>query len=122
MSQRGHWDLAKCTPPGLESGQRAQRPGYGKATAQKREGRQKALGRFSSHYGKEGKPKILRKCTLPLTGLEVVDTIVTELCLIDVTGRGLVLRELREGVTAEEVQRVTEPQLIVEGEIRKMEY
>jgi 3-oxoacid CoA-transferase subunit B len=74
------------------------------------------------HATKEGKPKILRKCTLPLTGLEVVDTVVTELCLIDVTARGLVLRELREGVTAEEVQRVTEPKLIVEGEIRKMEY
>ena len=73
------------------------------------------------HATREGKPKILKKCRLPLTGLEVVDTIVTELCLLDVTNHGLVLRELREGMTIEEVQRVTEPVLIVEGEVRKME-
>src|SRR5438552_3634519 len=74
------------------------------------------------HATKEGKAKILKKCALPLTGLEVVDTIVTELCVIDVTDRGLVLRELREGVTREEVQKLTEPKLIVEGEIRSMDY
>jgi len=74
------------------------------------------------HATKEGTPKILKKCSLPLTGVEVVDTIVTELCLIDVTDRGLVLRELREGVTLEQVQKVTEPKLIVEGEIRRMEF
>jgi 3-oxoacid CoA-transferase subunit B len=74
------------------------------------------------HATREGKPKILKKCTLPLTGVEVVDTIVTELCMLDVTDRGLVLRELREGVTMDEVQRLTEPRLIVEGEIKKMEF
>ena len=74
------------------------------------------------HATKEGNPKILRKCTLPLTGSEVVDTIVTELCLIDVTGRGLVLRELHDGVTLEEVQRVTEPRLLIEGAVARMEY
>ena len=74
------------------------------------------------HATREGTPKILSKCSLPLTGVEVVDTIVTELCLIDVTERGLALRELREGVTMEEVQKLTEPRLIVEGEIRKMEF
>jgi 3-oxoacid CoA-transferase subunit B len=67
------------------------------------------------HATREGKPKILRKCSLPLTGVEVVNTIVTELCLIDITKRGLVLRELRRGVKIEDVQRLTEPQLIVEG-------
>lgn len=72
------------------------------------------------HATKEGKPKILKKCSLPLTGVEVVDVIVTELCWIDVTERGLVLRELRENVTIEEVQKLTEPKLIVEGEIRRM--
>ena len=73
------------------------------------------------HATKDGKPKILRKCTLPLTGVEVVDTVVTELCLIEVTGRGLVLKELRPGVSLEEVQRLTEPRLIVEGQIGRME-
>ncbi|HYR85363.1 MAG TPA: 3-oxoacid CoA-transferase subunit B [Terriglobia bacterium] len=73
------------------------------------------------HATKDGKPKILNKCTLPLTGVEVVDTVVTELCLIKVTGRGLVLRELRPGVSLEEVQKLTEPRLIVEGQIGRME-
>lgn len=74
------------------------------------------------HATKEGLAKILLKCKLPLTGAEVVDTIVTELCLIDVTERGLVLRELHDGVTLEDVQRVTEPQLKIEGAIARMEY
>jgi len=74
------------------------------------------------HATKEGKPKILLKCRLPLTGVEVVDSIVTELCLIDVTDRGLVLRELHDGVTLEEVQRLTEPRLLIDGGIARMEY
>jgi len=74
------------------------------------------------HATKEGRLKILTKCTLPLTGTEVVDTIVTELCLIDVTGQGLVLREMRSDVTLEQVQRLTEPRLIVESDINRMEY
>jgi len=59
---------------------------------------------------------------LPLTGVEVVDTIVTELCLIEVTQRGLVLKELRPDVTLEEIQRLTEPKLLVDGEIKRMEF
>jgi len=74
------------------------------------------------HATKEGRPKILRKCTLPLTGAEVVDTIATELCLIDVTDRGLVLRELRSDITLEQVQQMTEPKLAVEGEIKRLEF
>ncbi len=73
------------------------------------------------HATKEGKPKILKKCSLPLTGLGVVDTIVTELCVIDVTDDGLLLKEIRPGVTVEEVQRLTEPKLIV-GEPKRMEF
>jgi 3-oxoacid CoA-transferase subunit B len=72
------------------------------------------------HATKEGAPKILKKCKLPLTGKEVVDTIVTELCLIDVTDRGLRLREIRPGVSIEDVQKLTEPRLIVEGEVKPM--
>src|SRR6185436_3230810 len=72
------------------------------------------------HATKEGLPKILKKCSLPLTGVEVVDTIVTELCLLRVTARGLEIKELREGVTLEAVQKVTGATLIADGEIKPM--
>ncbi len=74
------------------------------------------------HATKEGKPKILKKCSLPLTGLEVVDTIVTELCVIDVTSKGLLLQEIRPDVSIDDVQRVTEPKLIVEGVPKPMAF
>jgi 3-oxoacid CoA-transferase subunit B len=63
------------------------------------------------HATKDGGPKIVKKCTLPLTGVEVVDLIVTELAVIEVTPQGLVLREVAPGVTPEDVQKVTEPTL-----------
>jgi 3-oxoacid CoA-transferase subunit B len=65
------------------------------------------------HATREKRPKILKKCTLPLTGVEVVDHIVTELALIDVTPHGLLLRELAAGVTVDEVQSLTEPALLL---------
>jgi len=65
------------------------------------------------HATRDNKPKILKKCTLPLTGVEVVDHIVTELAFIDVTPEGLVLRELAPDTTLEQVQSVTEPKLVV---------
>ena len=74
------------------------------------------------HATKENKPKILKKCSLPLTGVEVVDTIVTELCVIDVVDEGLLLKEIRPGITVEEVQRLTEPKLIIKGEVQRMEF
>lgn len=74
------------------------------------------------HATKDGSPKILRKCTLPLTGVRVVDTIVTEYAVIHVRPQGLILKELRPDVTMEEVQRITGPTLIVEGEVRPMEF
>ena len=74
------------------------------------------------HANKEGKPKILKRCTLPLTGVEVVDTIVTEFCLINVTDRGLVLCELVDGVTIDQVQALTEPRLLIEANVKKMEF
>ena len=65
------------------------------------------------HATRDNKPKILRKCTLPLTGVEVVDHIVTELAFIDVTPEGLILRELAPDATFEQVQSLTEPRLLV---------
>jgi 3-oxoacid CoA-transferase subunit B len=73
------------------------------------------------HATREGTPKILRKCKLPLTGTKVVDTIVTELCLIKVTDRGLLLKEISPGVRFDDVQQLTEPKLIIEGEVKTME-
>ncbi len=70
------------------------------------------------HATKDGKPKILKKCTLPLTGVEVVDMIVTELAVIEVTPQGLVLREVAPGVTPEDVQKATEPQLRVASDLK----
>jgi 3-oxoacid CoA-transferase subunit B len=65
------------------------------------------------HATRDNKPKILKKCTLPLTGVEVVDHIVTELAFIDVTPEGLVLRELAPDATLEQVQSLTEPKLLL---------
>ncbi len=65
------------------------------------------------HATKTGAPKVVEKCTLPLTGLRVVDTIITELGVIRVTPEGLVLEELAPGVSVEEIQKFTAPKLIV---------
>jgi len=65
------------------------------------------------HATRDRQPKILRKCTLPLTGVEVVDHIVTELAFIDVTPEGLLLRELAPDTTLDEVQSLTEPRLLL---------
>lgn len=70
------------------------------------------------HTTREGKPKILRRCTLPLTGVGVVDTIVTELAVMDVAPQGLLLKELGPGATVETVQKVTEPRLLIDPHLR----
>lgn len=64
------------------------------------------------HCTKEGRPKILNHCTLPLTGARCVHRIITELAVLDVTAEGLRLAELMDGVTREQVQAVTEPRLL----------
>ncbi|MCE1179841.1 MAG: CoA transferase subunit B [Micrococcales bacterium] len=66
------------------------------------------------HNAKDGSYKIVQECSLPLTGKQVVQRIITDLAVIDVEERGLVLREVAPGVTVEEVQDRTEPTLIVE--------
>ena len=67
------------------------------------------------HTTREGAPKILRACTLPLTGVGVVDLIITELAVIDVTPAGLRLKEIADGVTVEALQAATEAALMVDG-------
>ncbi|HZH04442.1 MAG TPA: CoA transferase subunit B [Myxococcaceae bacterium] len=72
------------------------------------------------HATKEGNPKILRNCRLPLTGRRCVHYIVTDLAFIEVTPGGLLLRELAPGTAVEEVQRLTEPRLQIAPQLTEM--
>ena len=73
-----------------------------------------------THTDKHGRPKIVKNCTSRITAPECVDLIVTDIAVIEVTGRGLLLREVAPGWTAEEVQALTEPRLIVSPELKEM--
>jgi 3-oxoacid CoA-transferase subunit B len=73
------------------------------------------------HATREGEPKILRKCTLPLTGVGVVNTIVTDMAVIQVTPKGLLLEETAPGLSAEDVQKATDARLIVSPALKVME-
>lgn len=72
------------------------------------------------HVNKAGESKVLKNCTLPLTGVGCVKKIVTELAVMDVTSKGFKLLERAPGVTVEEIIKATEGTLIVEGEIPEM--
>jgi 3-oxoacid CoA-transferase subunit B len=72
------------------------------------------------HTTKDGRPKILRRCTLPITGLKVVHTIATEMAWISVTPDGLVLEEIAPGLSVEEVQQATEAPLKISSQLREM--
>jgi 3-oxoacid CoA-transferase subunit B len=72
------------------------------------------------HVSKDGKSKVLKKCSLPLTGKKCVNRIVSELAVIDVTPKGLVLVERAPGVTVEQVIAATEAQLQIPREVPEM--
>jgi 3-oxoacid CoA-transferase subunit B len=72
------------------------------------------------HTAKGGTPKILKECDLPLTGRGVVHRIITDLAVIDVTPLGLILREVATGVSARDVQELTEPTLKVASDLAPM--
>jgi 3-oxoacid CoA-transferase subunit B len=72
------------------------------------------------HAAKDGAPKILKECNLPLTGRRVVHRIITDLACIDVTPEGMILREVAPGVSAREIQDRTEPTLKVPSDLAEM--
>lgn len=74
------------------------------------------------HVNKAGESKILKKCTLPLTGVGCVKKVVTELAVMDVTPNGFKLLERAPGVSVEDIVKATEAHLIVEGEIPEMQF
>ena len=72
------------------------------------------------HTNKRGQSKLLRQCTLPLTGVRCVKRVVTNLAVLDITDKGFKLIERAPGVSVEEIQAATEGRLIIEGEIPEM--
>ena len=72
------------------------------------------------HTNRSGQSKLLKNCTLPITGVRCVKRIVTNLAVIDIDDRGFVLRERAPGVTVDEIRSATEGTLIVEGDIPEM--
>ena len=74
------------------------------------------------HTNRDGESKLLKKLTLPVTGLGCVKKVVTDLCVMEVTERGFELKELAPGVTIEQVKTATEGRLIIEGEIPEIQF
>jgi 3-oxoacid CoA-transferase subunit B len=72
------------------------------------------------HTTRDGKAKIVKECKYELTGRECVSLIITDLAVIEVTPQGLVLKEIAPGFTAEEVQSVTEPKLIISSDLKEI--
>lgn len=107
ISQSG--DLANWMIPGKYS------PGIGGGMELAQKARKLVI--TTTHTTREGAPKILKKCTLPLTAKNCVDRIITELAVIDVTDQGLVLREMAKEAELEEVVNKTDAPLIVPEQV-----
>lgn len=73
------------------------------------------------HTTKDGKYRIVKKCSYPLTARESVDLIITDLAVIEVTPKGLVLKEIAPGWTPKDIQKLTEPKLIVAPDVKEVE-
>lgn len=74
------------------------------------------------HVNKAGESKILKKCTLPLTGVNCVKKVVTELAVLEITDKGFKLLERAPGISVEDIIKATEADLIIEGEIPEMQF
>ena len=73
------------------------------------------------HTDKDGRPKVLKECSFPLTGKGRVSLIVTDIAVLEVTPKNLLLKEVAPGWDAEDVQQLTEPTLIISPDLREME-
>ena len=111
VSERG--DLANWGRPG--------RPATGMGGGMDLALGSKKLMVMMLHTTKEGAARIVRQCTFPLTARNCVDKIFTDIAVIDVTKQGLVLREVAPAWTAEEIQALTEPKLIVDEDLKEIE-
>ncbi|UQB70065.1 MULTISPECIES: CoA transferase subunit B [Epilithonimonas] len=74
------------------------------------------------HVNKAGESKILKQCTLPLTGVNCVKKVVTELAVMEITDKGFKLLERAPGISVEDIVKATEAELIIEGEIPEMQF
>jgi 3-oxoacid CoA-transferase subunit B len=72
------------------------------------------------HTAKDGSPKLLKQCRLPLTGRRCVNQVITEMGFFEITRDGVMLREIAPGLTPEQVQKATESRLVVPRDLRTM--
>jgi len=75
-----------------------------------------------AHTNKRGQSKLLRQCTLPLTGVKCVKKVVTNMAVLDITPKGFKLLERAPGVSVDEIKNATEGRLIIEGDIPEMKF
>lgn len=108
-----HGDLANNTTPGKQVGSLG--GGQDLAFCAKK------LIVAMTHIDKYGKPKLVKRCSYPLTAPACVDLIVTDLAVVEVTAEGLLLREVAPGWTAAEVQELTEPRLTISPDLKEMD-